>query len=78
MLNGCEVLPWDVWGVQPRAATRLSAEELAFFDDIATLTMDPDGNFDALRQRFAEDARVRLPATVFNALRGREEKVLSD
>jgi hypothetical protein len=74
-LNGCEVLPWDVWGAQPAPNAALSGAELAFFDEIALLTADPDANFDALRQRFAEDARVRLPESVFNALRQREERV---
>lgn len=74
-LNGYEILPWDVWGTQPVPGTVLSDGELAFFDEIASLTADPDANFDALRRRFAEDARVRLPETVFNALRRREEKV---
>jgi hypothetical protein len=75
-LNGCEILPWDVWGAQPGVNAELSAGELAFFDEIASLTGDPDANFDALRRRFAEDARVRLPETVFNALRQREEPIL--
>ena len=77
-LNGCEVLPWDVWGAQPAPDATLSDEELAFFDEIALLTADPDVNFDALRRRFAEDARVRLPETVFNALRQSEERVFGD
>jgi hypothetical protein len=75
MLNGCEVLPWDVWGAQPPPDATLSDEELDFFDQVALLTVDPDANFDALSRRFAEDARVRVPETVFNALRRREEKV---
>ena len=41
------------------------------------LTADPDANFGAVSQRFAEDARVRLPETVFNALRRREERVFA-
>ena len=73
-LNDCEILPWDVWGAQPAPNATLSDEELDFFDEIALLTADPDANFDALRRRFAEDARVRLPETVFNALRQREER----
>jgi hypothetical protein len=77
-LNGCEVLPWDVWGAQPAVDAELSAEELAFFDKIALLTADPDANFEALRKRFADDARLRLPATVFNALRQREERVFKE
>jgi hypothetical protein len=74
-LNGCEMLPWDVWGMQPLLNAELSADQLGFFDDIALLAADPDANFDALRQRFADDAGVRLPKTVFNALRQREERV---
>jgi hypothetical protein len=74
-LNGCEILPWDVWGAQPLPNATLSDEELAFFDEIALLTADPDANFDAMSRRFAQDARVRVPDTVFNALRQREEKV---
>lgn len=74
-LNGCEILPWDVWGAQPSADAELSGAALAFLDEIALLTADPDANFDALRRRFAEDARLRLPETVFNALRQREERV---
>jgi hypothetical protein len=49
---------------------------LTFFDGIAALTGDPDANFDALRRRFAEDERLRLPKTVFNALRQRDERAL--
>lgn len=74
-LNGCEILPWDVWGAQPPTETVLSLEQLDFFDGIASLTVDPDANFDVMRQRFAEDARLRLPDTVYNALLHREEKV---
>ena len=74
-LNGFEILPWDVWGSQPEPNVMLSDEELKFFDEIALLTADPDANLDALRRRFAKDARVRLPETVFNALRQREERV---
>ncbi|WP_178130545.1 transglutaminase domain-containing protein [Reyranella sp. CPCC 100927] len=74
-LNGCEILPWDVWGVQPLPDATLSPQDLAFFDEIALLTADPDANFDALRQLFARDARVRMTETVFNALRQREERV---
>jgi hypothetical protein len=77
-LNGREILPWDVWGAQPPVGRDLSDRELAFFDDVALLTADPDGNFDALKKRFAEDPGLRLPGTVLNALRQREEPVLED
>lgn len=74
-LNGCEVLPWDTWGAQPRPNVVLSGAELDFFDEVALLTAHPDANFNAMRRLFADDARVRLPKYVFNALRRREEKV---
>ncbi|HWK64223.1 MAG TPA: transglutaminase domain-containing protein [Rhizobiaceae bacterium] len=74
-LNGCEILPWDVWGAQPPADIALSDEELDFFDGIASLTADPDGSFDAMRERFVEDARLRLPDTVYNALLHRKDRV---
>lgn len=74
-LNGCEILPWDVWGAQPAIDAELTEAELDFFDEIALLTADPDANFDAMRRLFREDARLRLPETVFNALLRRQERV---
>jgi hypothetical protein len=53
----------------------LSDGELALFDDIVLLTANPNANFDAIRQRYLADERVRLPEMIFNALRRREEKV---
>jgi hypothetical protein len=75
-LNKCEILPWDVWGAQPTPGAMLADEELAFFDDIALLTANPDAGFDAIRQRYLADEKVRLPEMVFNALRQRQEKVI--
>jgi hypothetical protein len=76
-LNGCEVLPWDVWGAKPGPEAELSADQIAYFDELALLTSDPDANFEALGRRFAEDDGLRLPKTVFNALRQREEPVFA-
>ncbi|MBN9232576.1 MULTISPECIES: transglutaminase-like domain-containing protein [Phyllobacteriaceae] len=74
-LNGCEILPWDVWGAQPAIDARLSNDQLVFFDEVARLTANPDANFDAMRRRFADDAGLALPRSVFNALRQRQEQV---
>ena len=76
-LNGGEVLPWDVWGARPGAKLELSADQLAFFDELADLTAEPDLKFDALRGRYESDCGLRLPGKVFNALRQREEAVLA-
>lgn len=76
-LNGGEVLPWDVWGAKPGPDAELSADKLAYFDELAELTSAPDVNFAALRRRYENDAGLSLPANVFNALRQRREPVLS-
>ncbi|MFC7545952.1 transglutaminase-like domain-containing protein [Plantactinospora sp. GCM10030261] len=73
-LNKVEMLPWDVWGAQPRPDEKLDDEQLAFFDRIAAVTRDPDGSFEELRGLFA-DERLRVPQKVFNSLRERTEQI---
>lgn len=75
-LNGAEVLPWDVWGAKPPPG-ELSADQLAYFDELAELTADPDANFEALRRRYESEPSLRLPAKVFNALHQREEVIFA-
>lgn len=74
-LNKMEMLPWDVWGVQPKPDEPMSNEEIAFFDKLARLSRDPDESFEELRKLYAEDDKVRVPTTVFNALLERVEAV---
>ena len=72
-LNKVEMLPWDVWGAQPRSDDPLDDELLVFFDGLAELTREPDVAFDDLRELYASDERVRVPQTVFNAIANRPE-----
>jgi hypothetical protein len=74
-LNKVEMLPWDVWGAMPRPGESLSEGQLAFFDRLAALTRDPDASFDELRVLYKNDDRLRVPATVFNAVLQRPEAV---
>jgi Transglutaminase-like superfamily len=74
-LNKVEVLPWDVWGAQPRPDESLSEDQLALFDELAALARDPDESLDRLRERYEADDRLQVPATVFNALLGRREAI---
>jgi hypothetical protein len=53
----------------------LNEDQLAFFDRIAALTLAPGASFVALRDLYEQDDRVRVPATVFNAVLGRAEGV---
>jgi hypothetical protein len=74
-LNKVELLPWDVWGAQPRPDESLSEDQLAFFDELAALARDPDRSLGQLCELYAADDRLRVPATVFNALLGRPEAI---
>jgi hypothetical protein len=74
-LNKVEMLPWDVWGAQPRPDETLNDDQRAFFDRLASLTREPDTSFDELRKLFEGDERLRVPATVFNSLLNRAEPV---
>lgn len=68
-LNDQVMLPWDVWG----AMTQKDGEiDLAFIDKLAALTVEPDRHFGELRAIY-HDPRVKVPATVFNAVRNRPE-----
>ena len=48
------------------------------FDQIAELSIDVDARFDALRQCYENDERVRVPTRVRNAARQRIEPVFPD
>jgi len=68
-LNDHVMLPWDVWG----AMTPKDEEtDVAFIDKLAALTVEPDRHFGELRAIY-QDPRVKVPATVFNAVRNRPE-----
>lgn len=74
-LNKMEMLPWDVWGAMPRPEEPLKTEQLTFFDRLAALTRTPDSSFAELRRLYTEDDRLRVPATVFNAVLNRSESL---
>jgi len=71
-LLNTELLPWDCWGAMPGPADTIDAGLASLFDRLAELTQAPDRNLAELRRLF-EDDRLRVPATVRNAIRGREE-----
>ncbi|MCA2213027.1 transglutaminase domain-containing protein [Jidongwangia harbinensis] len=67
-LTGVEVLPWDCWGVMPEPTDPVDE---ALFDRLAELTREP--SVDELSRFLRDDERVRVPDTVRNALRQRQE-----
>ncbi len=74
-LNKMEVLPFDVWGAQPERNESLSDDQIAFFDHLAALTRTPDSSFEELLAIYEGDDRLRVPATVFNAVLNRSEAI---
>lgn len=77
-LNKMETLPWDVWGAMPQPGATLQDGQLQFFDRIAELTRAPDASFTELRKLYEGDERLRVPATVFNAVLNRPEAILTE
>jgi hypothetical protein len=71
-LLNTELLPWDCWGAMPRPDDPIGDDLASLFDRLAEVTQVPDGNLAGLR-RLYEDERLRIPAKVRNAVRGREE-----
>jgi hypothetical protein len=74
-VNKTEMLPWDSWGAQPPPNASLDDSQLRFFDEIAVMTCDVDMSFDAVREKYAQDDRLRVPQTVFNGLKQGMESV---
>ncbi|QLF69930.1 transglutaminase domain-containing protein [Peteryoungia desertarenae] len=68
-----EMLPWDVWGAQPRPDDALDPEKLAYFDDLAEHMLSADSNPVLIERLYATDQRLTVPTHVFNALRNRTE-----
>jgi len=77
-LNDMEMLPWDVWGAMPAPADTISDEQNAPFDRLADLTRSPDVAFVDLTAAYTQDPRLRVPATVYNAVLNRTEPVLDE
>jgi hypothetical protein len=74
-LNNREMLPWDVWGEMLRPGQEPDQAQLAFFDQLAALTIDPDPSFAELTARYQGDPRLTVPGTVYNAILNRVDEV---
>jgi hypothetical protein len=67
-INKVELLPWDAWGMMPSPFEELSAETLAVVDDIARLADSDD--LDAIRARYDNDDRLRVPPDITSFVNG--------
>lgn len=69
-LNRQEMLPWDVWGDQPKPGEALDQQRLEFFDGLAALSRESDARLAEIFEICRNDDRVRLPDAVLNSLTG--------
>lgn len=74
-LNKVEMLPWDVWGEHWKPGEEPTGAQLELFDEVASLTANPDARFAQLRNRYEIDDALRMDGTVFSAARGQLETV---
>jgi len=72
-LNNMEMLPWDCWGAMSAGEGPLSEPVIAFIDELAALTREPDANFVRLRELYESSDQLRVPEMVFNAVLNRAE-----
>jgi len=73
-LNGVAALPWDVWGIMHEPGEPFADGEEAFLYHVAELTLAGDEALPQLREVY-QDARLKMPAQVFNVDRKRMETV---
>jgi hypothetical protein len=74
-LGNLELLPWDTWGAMPRPSDPIDDDLAGLLDRVSALTQTPDTAFAELQQLSQHDDRLRVPPTVRNALRDREEAI---
>ena len=63
-LNRVEILGWDYWGLIEGDDADLSEDDLALFDQAATLSLAGDDGFVELRSLYLRDMRLRAPPIV--------------
>ena len=61
-LNKVELLPWDSWGMMTGPYDPVTDDAAAVLDDVATLATSDD--FHAIRERYLNDNRLRVPADI--------------
>ena len=67
-LNKVELLPWDGWGMMTGPHDPIDDETAAVLDDVAHLAAGDD--FDAIRQRYLSDERLRVPPDITSFVNG--------
>ncbi len=67
-LNKVELLPWDGWGMMTGPHEPVGDEAAAVLDEVARLA--GDDRFDAIRERYLNDDRLRVPPDITSVIDG--------
>ena len=67
-LNQVELLPWDGWGMMTGPHDALTDDAIAVLDDVAALATADE--FDAIRERYLTDDRLRVPPDITSFIDG--------
>ena len=67
-LNQVELLPWDGWGMMTGPHDPLTDDAIAVLDDVAALATSDE--FDAIRERYLTDDRLRVPPDITSFIDG--------
>ncbi len=74
-LNKMELLPWDGWGLIEKDFKTLAAGDLAFLDELAALTAEEVPDFDAVRELYESDERLRVGPVITTYLDSGPRKI---
>ena len=72
-LNKVELLPWDSWGMITSPYHPPPKTHMAVLDEVAELVTGDD--FDAIRHRFEQDDRLRVPGDIVSFVDGKAKRV---
>ena len=74
-LNKVELLPWDCWGLIFTDYITLPPDDLSMLDRLADLTWTDVPDFDAVRQLYESDPRLRVGEVIQSYVDGNMEKI---
>jgi len=75
-LNKVELLPWDCWGLILTETATLPPDDLSLLDRLAEWTQNDVPNFEAVRQLYESDPRLRVGESIQTFVDGKLELVV--
>lgn len=74
-LNKVELLPWDCWGLILTEYATLPPDDLSMLDRLADITDTDVPDFEALRQLYESDPRLRVADSIQSYVNGNLEPI---